>query len=162
MSTQSSGPSGILTALRTLNPALVPSRLRLAALRARYKAGSYSGHPEEMLEAIEGVEWKIRDSIQGKPKPKAAKVPAPVEAATEPRGRTAAEQREYDELTARCHKNGGPFEPGLEAAERRLAYMQDLYRHGGFMGHPEDLMEDIETEQRHVRRLKAEKLTEAF
>ena len=162
MSTQSSGPNRFLRALRAANPALIPARLHLAGLKATYKAGSYSGHPEEMLEAIEGVEWKIRDRIQGKPKPKAAPAPAPVVETAEPRGRTAAEQREYEELTARCHKNGGPFEPGLEAAERRLAYMQDLYKHGGFMGHPEDLLEDIETEQRHIRRLEAEKLTEAF
>jgi hypothetical protein len=65
MSTQSSGPPRILTVLRTLNPALVPARLRLASLKAQYKAGSYSGHPEEMLEAIEGVEMKIRRSIRG-------------------------------------------------------------------------------------------------
>lgn len=70
--------------------------------------------------------------------------------------RSAQEQREHEELTARCDKRGGPFEPGVEAAKRRLAYMQNLYQHGGFMGHPEDLLEDIEREQRHIKRLTAE------
>ena len=162
MSTQSSRPNRFLRALRAANPALIPARIRLASLKAGYKAGNYSGHPEEMLDAIDCVEMRIRRSVQGKPKPQTTKTPAPVKAATEHRGRTAAEQREYEELTARCHKNGGPFEPGLDAARRRLAFMQDLYRHGGFMGHPEDLMEDIEIEQRHIKRLEAEKLTEAF
>lgn len=154
MSTQSPGPSRFLRNLRAVSPALWPARARLASLKTAYKAGSYSGHPEEMLEAIEGVESKIRDRVNGRRAQKTA-VPIVEPIAAEP-VRSAQEQREYEELTARCHKNGGPFEPGLEAAQRRLAYMQDLYRHGGFMGHPEDLMEDIETEQRHIKRLAAE------
>jgi tRNA-dihydrouridine synthase len=158
MSTQT---SRFLRALRAANPALIPARLRLASLRAAYKAGNYSGHPEEMLDQIECAEVMIGRRVEGRPKLQATPAPV-VQTDTEPRSRTAAEQREYEELTARCHKNGGPFEPGLDAAERRLAYMQDLYRHGGFMGHPEDLLEDIETEQRHIKRLTAEKLTEAF
>lgn len=154
MSTSSS-PSRVLGALRAASPALWPARLRLASLKAAYKAGNYSGHPEEMLDAIDCVEYKIRDRVNGKRPVKAAPVPVVEPAGAEP-VRTAQEQREYEELTARCHKNGGPFEPGLEAAERRLAFMQNLYRHGGFMGHPEDLLEDIETEQRHIKRLLAE------
>lgn len=59
-------------------------------------------------------------------------------------------------MTARCDKPGGPFEQGLDAAHRRLQYMQNLYQHGGFMGHLEDLMEDLELEQRHIARLAAE------
>lgn len=155
MSTQSSGQSTFLRTLRAASPALWPARVRLASLRAAYKTGSYSGHPEEMLEAIEGVEYKIRDRINGKRPVTAAPAPVTEPAVAEP-ARSAQEQREYEEMTARCHKNGGPFEPGLEAAERRLAFMQNLYRHGGFMGHPEDLLEDIETEQRHIKRLTAE------
>lgn len=154
MSTQTPGPSRVLRALRAASPALWPARLRLASLKAAYKAGSYSGHPEVMLEAIEGVECRIRDRVNGRP-PKAAPAPVVEPAAAEP-VRSAQEQREYEELTARCHVKGGPFEPGLDAAERRLAYMEGLYRRGGFMGHPEDLLEDIETEQRHIKRLTAE------
>lgn len=137
--------------------------MRLAALKASYKAGTYSGHPEEMLDAIDGVEYRIRRYKDGirlvkpaaepvvEPSVEPSPVPAPVE-----RGRTAREQREYEELTARCHIKGGPFEPGLDAAERRLAYMQRLHRTGGYLGHPEDLHEDIEIEERRVARLKAE------
>jgi hypothetical protein len=40
--------------------------------------------------------------------------------------------------------------------------MPNLYRHGGFIGHPEDLMEDIEFEQRHIARLAAEAAAKAF
>lgn len=135
--------------------------MRLASLKAAYKAGSYSGHPEGMLEAIEGVEYKIRDRVNGKRPQKAVPAPVVAPAAADP-VRSAQEQREYEELTARCHRNGGPFEPGLDAAKRRLAYMENLYRHGGFMGHPEDLLEDIETEQRHIKRLMEEEATKAF
>lgn len=39
---------------------LIPAQLRVRRLRAQYKANAYSGHPEEMLESIEGVEDKIR------------------------------------------------------------------------------------------------------
>lgn len=160
MSTQPSAPSRFLRALRSANPALWPARMRLASLRAAYKAGSYSGHPEEMLEAIEGVEYKIRDWVNGKSR---KTDPAPVvKPSAAKRVRSAQKQCEYEELTARCHKEGGPFEPGLEAAERRLAYMENLYRYGGFMGHPEDLMEDIETERQHIKRLMKEEATKAF
>lgn len=156
---QSSGPSRFLRALRAANPVLIPARLHLASLKAAYKAGSYSGHPEEMLEAIEGVGYRIRDRANGKRRQKAVPVPVPV-AIVEPEPAESdwnyQKQREYQELTARCHKNGGPFEPGLDAAERRLAYMQHLYRDGGYMGHPEDLLEDIDAEQRRVDRLTAE------
>jgi hypothetical protein len=72
------------------------------------------------------------------------------------RGRTGREQREYEELTARCHPKGGPFETGLDAAERRLAHMQYLYRTGGYLGHPEEMLEDIEHEERRITRLTAE------
>ncbi|QOD06149.1 hypothetical protein [Pseudarthrobacter sp. BIM B-2242] len=160
MSTSSS-PSRVLRALRAASPALWPARLRLASLKAAYKADNYTGHPEEMLDAIDGVEYKIRDRVNGKRPVKAVPAPVVEPAPAEP-VRTAQEQREYEELTARCHVKGGPFEPGLEAAERRLAFMQNLYRHGGFMGHPEDLLEDIETEQRHIKRLTAEALAKAF
>lgn len=163
MSTQSSGPSRFLRALSAANPALIPARLRLASLKAAYKAGNYSGHPEGMLEAIEGVEYRIRDRVNGKRPRKAVPVPAAV---VEPDPAESdwnyQKQREYQELAARCHKNGGPFEPGLDAAERRLAYMQHLYRDGGYMGHPEDLLEDIDAEQRRVDRLTAELVAENF
>lgn len=66
MSTQSSGTSRVLRSLRAASPALWPARARLASLKAAYKAGSYSGHPEEMLEAIEGVEFRIRDRVNGR------------------------------------------------------------------------------------------------
>lgn len=66
MRTQSSAPSRVRRALRSATPALWPARMRLASLRAAYKAGNYSGHPEEMLEAIEGVEFRIRDSVKGR------------------------------------------------------------------------------------------------
>jgi hypothetical protein len=39
---------------------LIPARLRLRRLKAQYRANTYSGHPEEMLDAIDGVEAKIR------------------------------------------------------------------------------------------------------
>lgn len=39
---------------------LIPAQLRLRRLRAQYKANAYSGHPEEMLESIEGMEDKIK------------------------------------------------------------------------------------------------------
>lgn len=161
MSTQSSGPSPFLRVLRAASPALWPARIRLASLKATYKEGAYSGHPEEMLEAIEGVEYRIRDRVNGKRRVKAEPVAVVAPAAAEP-VRSAQEQREYDELTARCHINGGPFEPGLEAAHRRLDYMEGLYRHGGFMGHPEDLLDDIETERRHIKRLQAEEASKVF
>ena len=87
----------------------------------------------------------------------AVAAPAPDAApAAEDHGRSIEDQREYEEFTARCDKRGGPFEPGLEAAERRLAFMKNLYDHGGFMGHPEDLLEDIDIEKRHIARLRAE------
>ena len=159
MSTQTSHRNRFLRALRAASPALWPARLRLASLKASYKAGTYSGHPEEMLDAIDGQEYKIRRYKDGirpvkpTPEPTAKASPAPGSA---DRGRTAKEQREYEELTARCHTEGGPFEPGLDAAERRLAHMQYLYRAGGYLGHPEDLLEDIDMEDRRVARLKAE------
>lgn len=152
MSTQASRPSRFLRALRAANPALVPARLRLASLKATYKAGSYSGHPEEMLDAIDCAEVMIRRRVEGRRPQKAVLVPV-VESLAAETLRSAQEQREYEELTARCDKRGGLFEPGLEAAQRRLSYMQYLYRHGGFMGHPEDLMEDIEREERYIKRL---------
>lgn len=165
MSTQTSRRP-FLRALRGASPALWPARMQLAALKASYKAGNFSGHPEETLDAIAHQESKIRRYKDGvrpvKPAavqdlPVAAAEPSPVPApATVERGRTAREQREYEELTARCHVKGGPFEPGLDAAERRLAYMQYLHRTGGYLGHPEDLHEDIDIEERRIARLKAE------
>lgn len=60
MSTQTSHRTSFLRALRAASPALWPVRLRLAALKASYKAGTYSGHPEEMLDTIHGVQYRIR------------------------------------------------------------------------------------------------------
>ncbi len=160
MSTQTSHRPSFLRTLRAASPALWPTRLRLAARKAAYKAGNFSGHPEDTLDGISALEWRIWQYTNGARPSKAvsepielspAPAPAPVE-----RGRTASEQRRYEELTARCHAKGGPFEPGLDAAERRLAHMQYLYRTGGYMGHPEDMREDIEIEERRVARLTAE------
>jgi hypothetical protein len=160
MSTSTSRPSGFVRALRAASPALWPVRLRLAALKAAYKAGAYSGHPEDTLDGISSLEWMIWQRTNGirpaaaapaeHPEPEASSDPAAVN------GRTAAEQRTHQELTARCHVDGGPFEPGLDAAERRLAHMQRLYRSGGYMGHPEDMLEDIDAEERRVARLTKE------
>jgi hypothetical protein len=159
MSTQTSRRFSPVRALRAASPALWPARLRLSALKASYKAGTYSGHPEEMLDDIDGVEDRIRrykDGIRSvKP------VPAPVimltpEPAPDQPVRSGTEKHVFDELTARCHIDGGPFEPGVDAAHRRLAYMEDLYLRGGFMGHPEELLEDIEDERCRVDRLTAE------
>lgn len=141
--------------LRNASPALWPARIRLTALKDAYRAGSFSGHPEMMLDAIDAVEHRIRDYVNGKQSVKVTSVTANEATVAEP-ARSAQEQREYEELTARCDKRGGPFEPGLEAAQRRLSYMQYLSRHGGFMGHPEDLAEDIELEERYIKRLTAE------
>ncbi|HEX9089039.1 MAG TPA: hypothetical protein VF867_16095 [Arthrobacter sp.] len=151
------------------SPALWPARSRLAGLKATYKSGSYSGHPEDMLEAIEGVEFLIRRRIEGtrpskqtvlkQTAPKRAVLKqSPVEpvlvVAPAPAERSYS-RRQFEELTARSHADGGPFEPGLEAARRRLDHMQDLYRTGGYMGHPEDLLNDIDDEKRCVDRLTA-------
>lgn len=167
MSTHDSRPSPFIRALRSASPALWPLRTRLTSLKAAYKSGSHSGHPEEMLESIEGVERRIRQRIEGtRPVKRAAvkravvksapairqePVPAPYE-----RNHDIAGRREFDELTARSDRRGGPFEEGLEAAQGRLAHMQYLYRTGGYMGHPEELLHDIDDEQRRVDRLKAE------
>lgn len=40
--------------------------------------------------------------------------------------------------------------------------MQYLYRPGGYMGHPEELGEDIETEQRRIDRLRAQAAAQAL
>lgn len=168
MSTQTSRRPSFLRALRSASPALWPARARLAGLKATYKSGTYSGHPEEMLEAIEGVEVLIRRRIEGirpvrqtAPKQAASErsvkpvvvaapkvVPAPSE--------RSYSRRQFEELTSRCHPEGGPFEPGLDAAERRLSFMKDLYAEGGYLGHPEEMLEDIEDEERRVARLTAE------
>lgn len=162
MSTHDSRQSPFIRAIRGASPALWPARLRLMGLKSAYKTNTYSGHPEEMLESIEGVERQIRQRIEGtRPVKRAAvksapvirqePVPAPYERSYDIAGR-----RQYEEMTARCDTGGGPFEPGLEAAERRLAHMKYLYRTGGYMGHPEDLLHDLDDEQRRVDRLKAE------
>lgn len=116
-----------------------------------------------LRDEIDFTEAMIRPRIEGRPrqKPPVAVGVVEVEGTVGPI-RTEQEQREYGEPNARCDKRGGPFELGFEAARGRLSYMQHLYRHGGFMGHREDLMEDIELEERHIKRLEAEKLTEAF
>jgi hypothetical protein len=44
---------------------------------------------------------------------------------------------------------------GLQAAENRLAELQTLYRQGGYSGHPEEMLEDIEYAEREVERLRA-------
>ena len=55
MSTQASRhPSRFLRAVRGASPALWPARLRLLSLKAAYKSGAYSGHPETMLDAMDG------------------------------------------------------------------------------------------------------------
>lgn len=56
----------------------------------------------------------------------------------------------------RSHKDGGPVQPGLEAAEQRLAQLKSHYFAGNYSGHPEGMLEDIEDEENLVRRLKAE------
>lgn len=38
---------------------LIKARKRLAALRSQYKSGSFSGHPEEMLDSIDGAKQKV-------------------------------------------------------------------------------------------------------
>ncbi|HEX9227673.1 MAG TPA: hypothetical protein VF885_13630 [Arthrobacter sp.] len=162
MSTHDSRPSPFIRALRSASPALWPLRMRLTSLKAAYKSGSHSGHPEEMLESIEGVERQIRQRINGTRPVKRAAVKSAPAIRQEPvqapyvRSHDIAVRREFEELTARSDNRGGPFEEGLEAAQRRLAHMQYLYRTGGYMGHPEELLNDIDDEERRVDRLKAE------
>lgn len=166
MNSQTSRRSLLIRALRAASPALWSTRLRLASLKVTYKAGAYSGHPEDTLDGISALERKIWQHTNGTrpvkvaPEPAVEPSPAPASAPAQvERGRTGREQREFEELTARCHPKGGPFEPGLDAAERRLARMQYLYRTGGYMGHPEEMLEDIEYEERWIASLTAEAAT---
>lgn len=155
--------SPFIRAIRGANPLLWPTRLRLLQLKAAYKAHAYSGHPDGMLDSIDHQESKLQrykeaihpfgqtEDVAHAAAVEPADVPAPFERSFSMTGR-----REFDELTARSHRNGGPFEPGLEAAQRRLDHMQYLYRTGGYMGHPEELLEDIEAEENRIRLLEAD------
>ena len=160
MSTHDSRPSPFIRALRGASPALWPTRLRLMGLKSAYKTNAYSGHPEDMLDSIDGQEAKIRQYKNGQRPavPPLVETAADVEPVPAPfeRSDSAVGRREFEELTARSSLSGGPFEEGLEAAQRRLSHMEYLYRTGGYMGHPEEMLEDIEDEQRRVDRLKAE------
>lgn len=150
-------PSPFIRAVRGASPRLWPTRLRLMQLKAAYKANVYSGHPENMLDSIDYQESLIRRHKNGQRPVKAS--PAPVEAEV-PVALVVpdADSRDplFAELTLRSHKDGGPVQPGLAAAEHRLVQMKAHYAAGNFSGHPEGMLEDIEDEENLVRRLKAE------
>jgi hypothetical protein len=60
------------------------------------------------------------------------------------------------ELKLRGRRGGGEQEPGLEAAENRLAELQTMYRLGEYSGRPEEMLEDIEFAEKAVQRLRGE------
>lgn len=59
MSNKTSSPSPLIRALRSASPVLWPARLRLIGLKSAYKSGRYSGHPEDLLDRIDGNERLI-------------------------------------------------------------------------------------------------------